>query len=131
MKNMAIATIITLLMGCVQLTSAERNTRHFVYSLGSTTPTIQRDINSTYKLNLPLFQKAYAGGQRFRSSGGTLAQATDQANAIRLSASKNLVVTHTYTPNVSDKWKTIASDKDAKAFGDGLAQTFLDGYNGA
>ena len=112
-KVMAALFGIAILSGCASSkTSPERHAFYFVshqssFTGGNYTSSVQKN----YQLNVAQFRELYARGKADRAEGRTQAQ-------------------ELFAGNTKDKWSSDMDSKDAILFGNELAATYLDGYNG-
>ena len=83
-----------------------------------------------YRLNVPQFRELYEQGKTDRKAGRTLVVANEYAQSIRDQVLKGVKTNNSFTGNKSDQWSSDMEEKDAKLFGNELAASYLDGYNG-
>src|SRR5690606_33082604 len=123
---------IALLSGCTSTkTSPERHAYYFVsHKSNFVGGNFTSSVPQNYRLNVPQFRELYAQGKADRSAGRTAAEASEYAQSIRDQLRKEASTDHAFSGNASDKWTSEMEDKDAILFGNELAATYLDGYNG-
>ncbi|WP_395300329.1 Exc2 family lipoprotein [Enterobacter sp. ECC-175] len=123
---------IALLSGCTSSkTSPERHAYYFVSHKSSFIGgNYTSSVGQNYRLNVPQFRELYARGKSDRAAGRTAAEAGEYAQSIRDQLKKEANTDHAYTGNANDTWSTRMEEKDAILFGNALAATYLDGYNG-
>ncbi|WP_152081309.1 Exc2 family lipoprotein [Enterobacter oligotrophicus] len=131
-KMLAAILGIALLSGCTSTkTSPERHAYYFVsHKSNFVGGNFTSSVPQNYRLNVPQFRELYAQGKADRSAGRTAAEASEYAQSIRDQLRKEASTDHAFSGNASDKWTSEMEDKDAILFGNELAATYLDGYNG-
>ena len=112
-------------------TSPERHAFYFVshqssFTGGNYTSSVQKN----YQLNVAQFRELYARGKADRAEGRTQAEASEYAQSIRDQLKENATSQELFAGNTKDKWSSDMDSKDAILFGNELAATYLDGYNG-
>ncbi|EGK60526.1 hypothetical protein HMPREF9086_2632 [Enterobacter hormaechei ATCC 49162] len=123
---------IAILSGCASSkTSPERHAFYFVshqssFTGGNYTSSVQKN----YQLNVAQFRELYARGKADRAEGRTQAEASEYAQSIRDQLKENAKSQELFAGNAKDKWSSDMDSKDAILFGNELAATYLDGYNG-
>ncbi|MEZ6874765.1 Exc2 family lipoprotein [Enterobacter sp. KBR-315C3_2022] len=123
---------IALLNGCANSkTSPERHAYYFVSHKSSFVGgNYASSVAQNYRLNVPQFRELYDHGKADRAAGRTAAEANEYAQSIRDQLKTEASTDHAFTGNANDKWSTSMEPKDAILFGNALAATYLDGYNG-
>ena len=131
-KTLAVILGIAVLSGCASSkTSPERHAYYFVSHKSSFTGgNYTSGVPENYRLNVPQFREIYARGKADRAEGRTLAEANEYAQSIRDQLKENAQSQHAFTGNANDTWTSDMDIKDAVLFGNELAATYLDGYNG-
>ncbi|MFO3695667.1 Exc2 family lipoprotein [Enterobacter huaxiensis] len=134
MNGKAIAVIlgIAVLSGCAGTkTSPERHAYYFVsHKTSFTGGNFTSSVPENYRLNVPQFRELHARGKADRAEGRTLAEANEYAQSIRDQLKENAKSQQSFSGNANDKWSSDMDMKDAVLFGNELAATYLDGYNG-
>ncbi len=131
-KVMAALFGIAILSGCASSkTSPERHAFYFVshqssFTGGNYTSSVQKN----YQLNVAQFRELYARGKADRAEGRTQAEASEYPQSIRDQLKENVTSQELFAGNAKDKWSSDMDSKDALLFGNELAATYLDGYNG-
>ena len=74
--------------------------------------------------------RALCPGKADRAEGRTQAEASEYAQSIRDQLKENATSQELFAGNTKDKWSSDMDSKDAILFGNELAATYLDGYNG-
>ena len=87
-------------------------------------------VSQNYRLNVPQFRELYEQGKTDRAAGRTLSEANQYAQSIRDQLKNKAKTEHAFDGNTADKWTSQMEEKDAVLFGNELATTYLDGYNG-
>jgi len=123
---------IAVLSGCASSkTSPERHAYYFVsHKTNFTGGNFTSSVSQNYRLNVPQFRELYEQGITDRAAGRTLSEAIQYAQSIRDQLKKQAKTEHAFDGNTADKWTSQMEDKDAVLFGNELAATYLDGYNG-
>lgn len=123
---------IAVLSGCASSkTSPERHAYYFVsHKTNFTGGNFTSSVSQNYRLNVPQFRELYEQGKTDRAAGRTLSEANQYAQSIRDQLKKQAKTEHTFDGNTADKWTSQMEEKDAVLFGNELAATYLDGYNG-
>lgn len=134
MRRIVIATLFTAiaLSGCTNSkTSPERHTYYFVsHRTNFVGGNFATNTHENYRLNLPQFKEVYERGKSDRTSGLSENEAKAYAQSIRDQLTKGVTTNHSFSGNASDKWTSEMEMKDAVLFGNELAASYLDGYNG-
>ncbi|NTZ44243.1 MULTISPECIES: Exc2 family lipoprotein [Lelliottia] len=131
-KIMAVVMGIALLSGCSSTkTAPERHAYYFVshkstFVGGNFTSNQQQN----YRLNVPQFRELYEQGKTDRKAGRIASEASQYAQSIRDQLKKSVKTNHSFSGNANDKWSSDMEMKDAILFGNELAASYLDGYNG-
>ncbi|MEH0884925.1 Exc2 family lipoprotein [Enterobacter sp. UNJFSC 003] len=131
-KALAAILAIAVLSGCTSSkTSPERHAYYFVshksnFIGGNYTSSVPQN----YRLNVPQFRELYAQGKSDRAAGRTPAEASEYAQSIRDQLKKEANTNQSFSGNANDKWSSSMDPSDAILFGNELAATYLDGYNG-
>lgn len=123
---------IAVLSGCASSkTSPERHAYYFVsHKTNFTGGNFTSSVSQNYRLNVPQFRELYEQGKTDRAAGRTLSEANQYAQSIRDQLKKQAKTEHAFDGNTADKWTSQMEEKDAVLFGNELATTYLDGYNG-
>ncbi|CZU82487.1 Exc2 family lipoprotein [Enterobacter ludwigii] len=123
---------IAVLSGCASSkTSPERHAYYFVsHKTNFTGGNFTSSVSQNYRLNVPQFRELYEQGKTDRAAGRTLSEANQYAQSIRDQLKKQAKTEHAFDGNTEDKWTSQMEEKDAVLFGNELAATYLDGYNG-
>jgi len=131
-KVLAAMLGIALLSGCTATkTSPERHAYYFVSHKSSFVGgNFTSSVPQNYRLNVPQFRELHERGKTDRATGRTLAEANVYAQSIRDQLKQEAKTDHSFTGNANDKWSSEMEMKDAVLFGNELAATYLDGYNG-
>ncbi len=87
-------------------------------------------MQKNYRLNVAQFRELYARGRADRTEGLTQEEAHQYAQSIRDQLKENAKSQESFAGNAKDKWTSAMDEKDAALFGNELAATYLDGYNG-
>lgn len=131
-KRVAVMMGILVLTGCANTKTAPE--RHAYYFIGHKSNFVGGNFannqQQNYRLNVPQFREIYAQGKADRTAGRTSAEAAEYAQSIRDQVKQNVTTNHSFTGNASDKWTSDMELKDAILFGNELAASYLDGYNG-
>lgn len=127
----AILSVVAL-SGCTSTkTAPERHAYYFVSHKSSFTGgNFASSVPENYRLNVPQFREMYASGKADRASGHTEAEANVYAQSIRDQLKKSAVTKQSFSGNANDQWSSDMDQKDAVLFGNELAATYLDGFNG-
>lgn len=131
-KYIAALMGVALLSGCANSkTAPERHAYYFVshksnFIGGNFTTNTQKN----YRLNVTHFRELYEQGKTDRKAGRNAAEASQYAQSIRDQLKKSVKTNHTFSGNASDKWSSDMEMQDAILFGNELAASYLDGYNG-
>ena len=109
---------IAVLSGCASSkTSPERHAYYFVsHKTNFTGGNFTSSVSQNYRLNVPQFRE--------------LSEANQYAQSIRDQLKNQAKTEHAFDGNTADKWTSQMEEKDAVLFGNELAATYLDGYNG-
>ena len=131
-KHIALFLGIALLSGCANTkTSPERHAYYFVSHKSSFVGgNYTSSVSQNYRLNVPQFRELYARGKADRAAGRTQEEAAAYAQSIRDQLKQDASTDHSFNGNASDKWTSGMEEKDAILFGNELAASYLDGYNG-
>lgn len=123
---------IALLSGCASSkTAPERHAYYFVsHSSNFVGGNFTSNTQQNYRLNVPQFRELYEQGKTDRKAGRTAGEASQYAQSIRDQLKKNVKTDHSFNGNANDKWSSEMEMKDAILFGNELAASYLDGYNG-
>ncbi|HAS1784345.1 TPA: hypothetical protein I4G64_05650 [Enterobacter cloacae] len=134
MNGKAVAAIlgIAILSGCTSSKpSPDRHAFYFVSHQSSFTGgNYASDVQKNYRLNVAQFRELYARGRADRTEGRTQEEAHQYAQSIRDQLKENAKSQESFAGNAKDKWTSAMDEKDAALFGNELAATYLDGYNG-
>lgn len=131
-KVLAALVGIAFLSGCASSkTAPERHAYYFVsHSSNFVGGNFTSNTQQNYRLNVPQFRKLYEQGKTDRKAGRTAAEASQYAQSIRDQLKKSVKTDHSFNGNANDKWSSDMEMKDAILFGNELAASYLDGYNG-
>lgn len=131
-KYLAALMAVTVLVGCANSkTSPERHAYYFVsHQSNFVGGNFANSQQLNYRLNVPQFRELYEQGKTDRKAGRTLVEANEYAQSIRDQVLKGVKTNNSFTGNKSDQWSSDMEEKDAKLFGNELAASYLDGYNG-
>ncbi|MEG5548187.1 Exc2 family lipoprotein [Enterobacter wuhouensis] len=134
MKGKMVAALlgVVIVSGCASTkTSPERHAFYFVSHKSSFIGgNYTSSVSQNYRLNVPQFKELYAQGKSDRAAGRTPDEAREYAQSIREQLKKEANTDQSFTGNPNDKWSSKMEPKDAVLFGNELAATYLDGYNG-
>jgi len=131
-KYLAALMAVTVLVGCANSkTAPERHAYYFVsHQSNFVGGNFANSQQLNYRLNVPQFRELYEQGKTDRKAGRTLVEANEYAQSIRAQVLKGVKTNNSFTGNKSDQWSSDMEEKDAKLFGNELAASYLDGYNG-
>ena len=131
-KYLAALMAVTVLVGCANSkTAPERHAYYFVsHQSNFVGGNFANSQQLNYRLNVPQFRELYEQGKTDRKAGRTLVVANEYAQSIRDQVLKGVSYYNRFTGNKSDQWSSDMEEKDAKLFGNELAASYLDGYNG-
>ncbi|RXJ21482.1 Exc2 family lipoprotein [Lelliottia nimipressuralis] len=131
-KYLAALMAVTALVGCANSkTAPERHAYYFVsHQSNFVGGNFANSQQLNYRLNVPQFRELYEQGKTDRKAGRTLVEANEYAQSIRDEVLKGVKTNNSFTGNKSDQWSSDMEEKDAKLFGNELAASYLDGYNG-
>lgn len=131
-KFIAAVLGVALLGGCASSkTSPERHAYYFVaHQSNFVGGNYATSVQENYRLNVPQFRDVYAQGKAERAAGHTATEASQYAQSIRDQLKKSTKTQNTFSENASDKWSSDMEEKDAILFGNELAASYLDGFNG-
>lgn len=131
-KYLAALMAVTILVGCANSkTAPERHAYYFVsHQSNFVGGNFANSQQLNYRLNVPQFRELYEQGKTDHKAGRTLVEANEYAQSIRAQVLKGVKTNNSFTGNKSDQWSSDMEEKDAKLFGNELAASYLDGYNG-
>lgn len=131
-KYIAALMGIALLSGCASSkTAPERHAYYFVsHSSNFVGGGFTSNTQKNYRLNVSQFRELYEQGKTDRKAGRTASEASQYAQSIRDQQKKSVKTHNRFDGNANDKWTTDMEMKDAILFGNELAASYLDGYNG-
>ncbi|MGG2076234.1 Exc2 family lipoprotein [Lelliottia nimipressuralis] len=131
-KYLAALMAVTVLVGCANSkTAPERHAYYFVsHQSNFVGGNFANSQQLNYRLNVPQFRELYEQGKTDHKAGRTLVEANEYAQSIRAQVLKGVKTNNSFTGNKSDQWSSDMEEKDAKLFGNELAASYLDGYNG-
>jgi len=131
-KVIAALVGIALLGGCASSkTAPERHAYYFVsHSSNFVGGNFTSNTQQNYRLNVPQFRELYEQGKTDRKAERTAGEASQYAQSIRDQLKKSVKTDHSFNGNANDKWSSDMEMKDAILFGNELAASYLDGYNG-
>ena len=131
-KLLAVVMGIAVLSGCASTkTAPERHAYYFVsHKSNFVGGNFASNQQQNYRLNVPQFRELYEQGKTDRKAGRTASEASQYAQSIRDQLKKDVKTNHSFSGNADDKWSSDMEMKDALLFGNELAASYLDGYNG-
>lgn len=124
---------VTAMTGCAKTDNVPyTEARHFVlHNASNLNGNYRVDVNGTVKLMEPTFKKMYELGQADRRGNMTPAIAKERAKEIVAAQSFIRERVDGYTPAPQAKKDHVTVDeREARAFGEALAKTYLEGFNG-
>lgn len=131
-KLTAVVMAIAILSGCASSkTAPERHAYYFVsHKSNFVGGNFASNQQQNYRLNVPQFRELYEQGKTDRKAGRTASEASQYAQSIRDQLKKSVKTNHSFNGNANDQWSSDMEMKDALLFGNELAASYLDGYNG-